>query len=80
MDKNTITEEESKFIQFKMGSLGSFSTKLYQAFMSADHINSKKLISVYPELSVVQRYQNEPGYWEDLKRRASEIFIGVDEL
>lgn len=64
-----ITPAELEFIYYKQGTAGSFRTGLYDLFFKADFINQSKLESQWPDLSVVRRYANEPGYWEDLQER-----------
>lgn len=62
-----IDSEELEFYFFMKGQSGSFHTNLFKAIMSADFGNQYKLAFGFPgEVSVVQRYQNEDGYWESL--------------
>lgn len=67
-----ITLAEKEFMYFQAGSSGSFTTSLITAMLRADHINLAKLKLGFPELAtVVDRYKNESGYWEDLSKRWS---------
>lgn len=67
---NNLTFAEQEFMYFQAGSAGSFTTALINAMMRADRINSTKLKLGFPELgTVVDRYKNESGYWEDLSKR-----------
>lgn len=67
-----VTEAEMEFMFYRAGTAGSFRTALYNAFAQADHINQAKLESVFPDLSVLRRYQSEDGYWQDLQKRWGE--------
>jgi hypothetical protein len=65
-----LTNEELEFYFFMKGQSGSFHTNLFKAIMSADFGNQYKLAFGFPgEVSVVQRYQNESGYWEQLQSK-----------
>jgi hypothetical protein len=64
-----VTQAELEFIYYKEGTAGSFREGLYDLFFKADTINQLKLEAMWPDLSVVRRYSNEPGYWEDLQER-----------
>jgi hypothetical protein len=64
-----VTTAELEFMYYKQGTAGSFRTGLYDLYFKADFINQSKLESLWPDLSVVRRYANEPGYWEDLQAR-----------
>jgi hypothetical protein len=64
-----ITQDELEFIYYKRGTAGSFREGLYNLFFKADTINQIKLETMWPELSVLRRYSNEPGYWENLQER-----------
>ena len=51
------------------GSGGGFLTKLMAAAMHADGKNQAKLAKGFPEfIEAIQRYQNEPGYWERVQK------------
>ena len=70
MDNLTVTQAEDKFCQFQKGMLGSFFTLLINAMLHADVGNLEKLKRGFSELAdVVERYQNEEGYWESLEKR-----------
>lgn len=64
-----VTQEEAEFMYYKNGTAGSFRTGLYDLFFKADMFNQMKLERAFPELSVLSRYANETGYWEDLQKR-----------
>jgi len=64
-----VTQEEAEFMYYKNGTAGSFRTGLYDLFFKADMFNQMKLERAFPELSVLRRYANETGYWDDLQER-----------
>lgn len=65
-----ITEAETEFMYVQLGTGGSFHTALVRCIMSADTINRLKLSLGFREtVEVVNRFQNEAGYWEDLQAR-----------
>jgi hypothetical protein len=67
---NNISQAEMEFMYFQAGTAGSFTESLIRTIMKADRHNTEKLRLGFPELtSVVYRYQNEAGYWEDLSSR-----------
>jgi len=58
---------ELEFYFFMKGQAGSFTTNLFKAIMSADFGNQHKLSFGFPdEVTVIQKYKNEDGYWESL--------------
>lgn len=64
------SQAEREFYYFQYGSAGGFMTALFTAMMKADLGNLHKLKQGFPEeVDVVYKYQNEPGYWEDLCER-----------
>ncbi len=65
-----ITEEEEKFCMWQLKLTGRFYTHLIEAMTVADSINRNLLESAYPALyEVVNKYQNDSEYSEDLKKR-----------
>jgi hypothetical protein len=65
-----ITNAEREFMFYKIGTAGSFHTALLETIMKADIRNQAKLALGFPDdVQVVQRYQNEPGYWQGLQER-----------
>lgn len=67
---STITEAEEKFCYFKLGMAGSGTTALIEAIFKLDMPNRMKMAKGFPELvEVVNRYNNERGYWKDLVDR-----------
>jgi hypothetical protein len=66
---NELSSAEREFCFYKVGTAGSFGTRLYECYFAADHINGAKLINAFPQLEVARRYSQEPGYWEDLQKR-----------
>jgi hypothetical protein len=66
---NQVTPDELEFIYYKQGTAGGFRTGLYDLYFRADFLNRKKLESTWPELWVVRKYADEPGYWENLQKR-----------
>lgn len=70
MDNLTVTLAEDKFCQYQKGMLGSFFTYLIKAMMHADIGNLNRLKNAFPDLAeVVERFQNEAGYWQGLEKR-----------
>jgi hypothetical protein len=68
--KQTITQAERDFCFYKSGTAGSFMSNLIETIFSADGDNRKKLAQGFPEIvEVVNRYNNERGYWENLQTR-----------
>ena len=70
-----ITQAELEFIYYKKGTAGAFREGLYDLFFKADMVNQIKLETMWPELSVLRRYSNEPGYWENLQERYNGTYI-----
>jgi hypothetical protein len=65
-----ITEAEETFCMFKLNMTGGFISSLIQTMFRADRINQSKLSKGFPELmEVIDRYGNEPNYWENLVDR-----------
>jgi hypothetical protein len=65
-----ITSAEREFMYFQAGTAGSFMGLLIRTMMAADTNNMAKLALGFPDMAmVVYRYQNEDGYWEDLRNR-----------
>ena len=65
-----IDNAEREFYFFMKGTAGSFHTNLFKAIMSADFGNQYKLAFGFPdEVTVVQKYQKEDGYWQSLQDR-----------
>lgn len=65
-----IDNAEREFYFFMKGTAGSFHTNLFKAIMSADFGNQYKLSFGFPdEVTVVQKYQKEDGYWQSLQDR-----------
>ena len=69
----TVTEAESIFCMYKLGMEGSGMTALINAIFALDTNNRAKLAKGFPELvEVVNKYNFEIGYWEDLLKRWNE--------
>jgi hypothetical protein len=65
-----IEEVEREFYFFMKGTSGSFHTNLFKTIMSADFGNQYRLAFGFPdEVTVVQKYQKEDGYWQSLQDR-----------
>lgn len=65
-----MEQTELEFMFFMKGTSGSFMTNLFKTIMSADITNQKKLSLGFPnEVEVVNRYQNEEGYWQKLQEK-----------
>lgn len=69
-----VTLHEEKFMDYKIGLSGSFRQSLHETFFKGDTENRKKLISVFPELEVAQRYASESGYWRGLVERYNKQY------
>lgn len=64
-----MTEAEKKLCEWQFGMSGSFMTSLFKAMSSADSSNMMKLHMAFPdEVDAFQRYRNESGYWEKLRK------------
>ena len=69
-EKKEVTRWERELFFYHRGTAGGFYKKLVDAFIHADGENTARLLMAFPEeLIPVQRYRNEEGYWEDLKKR-----------
>jgi hypothetical protein len=65
-----MNEGEKKFMFYQRGIEGSFFTALFDAIMKADQSNLNKLKLAFPEeATVVEKFRNEPGYYQDLERK-----------
>jgi hypothetical protein len=65
-----IENEEREFYFFMKGTAGSFHTNLFKTIMSADFGNQYRLAFGFPnEVTVVQKYRKEDGYWQSLQDR-----------
>lgn len=68
-----ISEAEQEFLYYKLGTAGSGYTALINAIFALDTPNRRKMAKGFPELvEVVNRYNNELGYWEDLVSRHNQ--------
>lgn len=68
-----ISHAESLFMEFKQGYTGSGYTALINCIFALDTPNRQKMAKGFPELvEVVNRYNNERGYWKDLVARYNE--------
>ena len=68
-----VQSDEWEFVYYKRGTAGSFRTALYDLYWRADFVNQLKLESAFPQLWVLKKYQQEPGYWEDLQERVHRL-------
>ena len=76
--KGIITNAERKLYEWQYGTLGSFYKGLYTIISKADTKNKEKLRKAYPEeVKTITKYQEEEGYWEDVKLRM-QLFINGD--
>lgn len=67
---DNISNAEKEFMFFKIGTAGSFHVALINTIFKADSNNRRRLALGFPEdVEVVNRFQNESGYWEDLRSR-----------
>lgn len=65
-----ISPAELDFMYYKHGVAGSGMTALIDCIFKLDMPNRIKLAKGFPELvDVCNRFNNEPGYWEDLQER-----------
>jgi hypothetical protein len=72
-----IEGAELEFYFFMRGTSGSFHTNLFKTIMSADFGNQYKLSFGFPdEVTVVQKYQNEEGYWQSLLEKMDGELVG----
>lgn len=70
-----ITPAEDKFMEFKQNMTGSGYTALINCIFALDTPNRQKMTKGFPELvEVVNRYNNERGYWPDLVARYNEEY------
>jgi rhamnogalacturonyl hydrolase YesR len=65
-----ISDAEENFCFYKLGMAGSGMSALIEAIFKLDMPNRFKMAKGFPELvEVVNRYNNETGYWRDLVDR-----------
>lgn len=65
-----VTYAEKEFFYAQFGDANNFSAMLFRLIQKADTGNTEKIRMGFPdEVKVVERYQSEPGYWEDLQSR-----------
>lgn len=70
MDNLTVTNAEHKFCMYQRGVAGSFMDLLIKTMLHADQGNMAKLRLAFPDLvDVVDKFQNEAGYWQGLEKR-----------
>ena len=70
MKKENVTKAEREFCFYKVGNAGGFMTRLIETIFAADDNNREKLAQGFPEMvEVVNRYNRERGYWDDLQNR-----------
>ncbi len=75
VETNLISEYEEKFMHYKLGTCGSGYTALIKCIFALDMPNRLKMAKGFPELvEVVNRYNNERGYWEDLVSRYNQEY------
>jgi len=68
-----LTNAEKLFCMYRLQLAGSGMTALIDAIFALDINNRTKLAMGFPELvEVVNRYNFENGYWEDLVKRWNE--------
>lgn len=69
----SITDAERQLIDWQYEKSGSFYHHLMWAIAKSDHWNRAKIAQGFPELvEAMDRYQGEPGYWDDVLKRASK--------
>jgi len=70
--KEKVSKAEQDLYYVVNGQGGSFNTSLFETITKADITNQSKLSLGFPEfVEVVQRYQNESGYWKSIQLRIS---------
>ena len=70
-----VTRAETDFCFYKLGRTGSFMTSLIDTIFKADDDNRKRLAEGFPDLvEVVNRFNREKGYWQDLVERWNASF------
>lgn len=68
-----LTEGEIRLIEYLLGISGSFHQGLYDLFFKADFRNKQKLGNAFPYLEELDRYLDEPEWFENhLRVRAKE--------
>lgn len=68
-----VSPAENLFMEFKQGWTGSGYTALINCIFALDTTNRQKMAKGFPELvEVVNRFNNERGYWPDLVARYNE--------
>jgi len=68
-----VSHAENLFMEFKQGWTGSGYTALIKCIFALDTPNRQKMAKGFPELvEVVNRYNNERGYWSDLVSRYNQ--------
>lgn len=66
----TLTDAEKTFCLFKLGLEGSGMTALIKAIFALDTDSRAKVAKGFPDLvEVVNKYNFETGYWQDLAKR-----------
>lgn len=76
-----LDNTELEFYFFMKGQSGSFHTNLFKAIMSADFGNQYKLSFGFPdEVTVVQKYQKEDGYWQSLQDRMDGKLFDTEDI
>lgn len=70
MTQTTITSAEMKFCMYHLDLEGGFTTTLIKTIFAADSTNREKLARAFPDLvEVIEKYNKESGYWQDLVYR-----------
>lgn len=74
LNQDEPSEVEKNFYHcLYSGTGGNFYTRLFNLIMSADiHHQIKLSVSFPEEVEVVRKYQNRPGYWENLIKRMND--------
>lgn len=76
--KNPLTPGEWNLFDYETGACGSFHRALFNALELADSQNFERLRAGFPqEAEAFHRFRNEEGYWDAVKRAASE-YLSVD--
>ena len=64
-----LTKAEVDFCMYKLDMSGNFKTKLYDLYWLADTFNKARLLLLFPNLRIAEKFSNEDDYWQDLVKK-----------
>lgn len=71
MNLKNLSFGEVQLVQWQYDMHGGFMSSLWKAISCADGGNLILLSKGYPdEVEAYRRFSSEPGYWEDVQKRA----------